>query len=182
MRWVFGLAHEAWGVGCGVWDVGWRAWNQHDACNSGYGNRCSWHHFRAMYGYHSLDAWKRAHAAVLVVLKALGSPTHPRTYAIFDQIRRATVSVAANIVEGYALGTTLLFRKHLRIAHGSAAEAEYLLRVAGELGYVDADTVRECEELLGGSMRAIYGLMRKLPRRFEQSGKSHLPHPTSHAV
>lgn len=169
-----------WVVGCGKSIL--RAWNEYEVRDSAYGDPRSWLNLRAMYGYHSLEAWKRAHAAVLVVLKALGSPTHPRTYAIFDQIRRATVSVAANIVEGYALGTPLLYRKHLRIAHGSAAEAEYLLRVAGELGYVDADTVRKCEELLGGSMRAIYGLIRKPPRRFDQSGKSHLPHPTSHAV
>jgi four helix bundle protein len=106
------------------------------------------------------------------------SSPHIRDY---DQIRRATLSVAANIVEGYALGTTALYRKHLRIAFGSAAEAEYLLKVAGELGYVDGDVVREGESLLGGAMRAIYGLMRKPPRRFEERN-SHIPHPTSHAV
>jgi four helix bundle protein len=117
----------------------------------------------------------------LLVLRATGSATHPRTYALFDQVRRAAVSVAANIVEGYALGTTALYRKHLRIALGSAAEAEYLLRVAGELGYVDSGVVGSAEGLLGGAMRAIHGLMRKPPRRFEQSG-SHTPRPTPHAV
>src|SRR5688572_21102644 len=100
-----------------------------------------------MYAYQSLEAWKRANRAVLLVLKAIGVSSHPRTYAIFDQIRRATLSVAANIVEGYALGTTALYRKHLRIAFGSAAEAEYLLRVAGELGYLEGDVVRESEVL-----------------------------------
>ena len=88
-----------------------------------------------MYGYQSLEAWKRANRAVLLVLKAIGVSSHPRTHALYDQIRRATLSVAANIVEGYALATTALYRKHLRIAFGSAAEAEYLLKVAGELGY-----------------------------------------------
>jgi four helix bundle protein len=108
----------------------------------------------------------------------------PRTHAIYDQIRRATLSVSANIVEGYALGTTALYRKHLRIALGSAAEAEYLLRVAGELGYIDLEVVRKAEDLLGGSMRAIHGLMRKPPRRFEHtfpSSAAHTPPPTANA-
>src|SRR2546426_7869989 len=39
-----------------------------------------------------------------------------------------------SIVEGYALSTPLQFRRHLRIAMGSAAEAESLTRAAGELG------------------------------------------------
>src|SRR5436190_7312795 len=81
-----------------------------------------------MYGYQSLQAWNRPDAAVEVVLRALETKNHPKTFAIFDQIRRATISVAANIVEGYALGTVPLYRKHLRIAFGSAAEAEYLVR------------------------------------------------------
>ncbi len=137
-----------------------------------------------MYGYQSLEAWKRAHGAVLLVLKAVGVSAHPRTHAIYDQIRRSTLSVAANIVEGYALGTTALYRKHLRIALGSAAEAEYLLRVAGELEYIDPEVVRKAEDLLGGSMRAIHGLMRKPPRRFEHtfpSSAAHTPPPTAHS-
>lgn len=136
-----------------------------------------------MYGYQSLEAWKRAHAAALLVLRATGGANHPRTYALFDQVRRAALSVSANIVEGYALGTSALYRRHLRIALGSAAEAEYLLRVSGELGYMPGDVVKEAEALLGGAMKAIHGIMRKPPRRFEnQVGASHIPHPTPHAV
>jgi four helix bundle protein len=132
-----------------------------------------------MYGYQSLEAWSRADAAVILILRALESNNNARTFAIFDQIRRATVSVAANIVEGYALGTVGLYRKHLRIAFGSAAEAEYLLKACGRLEYIPSDVVDQGEKLLGGAMKAIYGLMRKPPRRFQPS---HIPPPTSHAV
>ncbi|PYO92008.1 MAG: hypothetical protein DMD62_14415 [Gemmatimonadetes bacterium] len=114
----------------GVWDVGC---GQHAAqgCPArkrDYRLPDGWVHPFLMYGYQSLQAWKRADAAVEVVLRALETKNHPKTFAIFDQIRRATISVAANIVEGYALGTVPLYRKHLRIAFGSAAEAEYLMR------------------------------------------------------
>ncbi len=118
-----------------------------------------------MYGYQSLDAWKRAHAAALLILRATDGANHPRTFAIFDQVRRAALSVPANIVEGYALSTPALYRKHLRIALGSAAETEYFVRVAAELGYLPGAVVTEAEGLLGGAMRALVGLIRRPHRR-----------------
>jgi len=66
----------------------------------------------------------------------------------------------ANIVEGYALESTLQFRKHLRIAMGSAAEAECLVRAASELNYLSGEVAVELENLLGGTMRVLRGLLR----------------------
>ena len=80
------------------------------------------------------------------------------------QLRRAVTSVEANIVEGYALGTPPLFRRHLRIAMGSAAEAECLTRAGGELQYLPGDVVRELERLLERTMAAVHGLLRALIR------------------
>src|SRR5436190_23353313 len=90
----------------GVWDVGC---GQHAAqgCPArkrDYRLPDGWVHPFLMYGYQSLQAWKRADAAVEVVLRALETKNHPKTFAIFDQIRRATISVAANIVEGMRWG------------------------------------------------------------------------------
>ena len=70
------------------------------------------------------------------------------------------MSVEANIVEGYALGTSPLYRRHLRIAFGSAAEAECLLRVAGELEYLGSEAVGRLEVPLGTAMKLLTGLLR----------------------
>jgi len=66
-------------------------------------------------------------------------------------------------VEGYALNTVGLCRKHLRIAFGSAAEAECLIRLAGELGYLSDEVAGELIGTLGGAMRALRGLLRHPP-------------------
>lgn len=116
-----------------------------------------------MHSYKTLEAWKRAHAAVLLVFEATDHARHPRSFTLFDQLKRATLSVEANIVEGYALGTVPLCRRHLRIAFGSAAEAECQARVARELRYLPESVVDRIEETLGGAMRAIYGLMASPP-------------------
>ena len=110
--------------------------------------------------YQSLEAWKRAHRAALLAHRATDAAFHPKTRDLFNQIRRAAASVEANVVEGYALGTTPQFIRHLRIAMGSAAEAESLARLAAELGYLPAEMARDLEGVLGGAMKAIRGLLR----------------------
>ena len=86
-----------------------------------------------MQKYKSLAAWRHSHRLCILVLKGTSQFYHPRASAVFNQLRRAAVSIETNIVEGYALGTTPQFRKHLRIALGSAAETECLLEIAAEI-------------------------------------------------
>jgi len=114
-----------------------------------------------MHKYKSLAVWKRSHELLLGTLRSTDASYHPRSRALFDQIRRAAISVEANLVEGYALGTPLQFRRHLRIACGSAAEAECLLRAAGELGYLSGDVVGRMEALLDEILAMLFGILRK---------------------
>src|SRR5436190_22268585 len=116
-----------------------------------------------MDSYRSLGAWKLAHQALIMTLRQTDQAWHPRAMALFDQIRRAAISVEANIVEGYALNTAPLCRRHLRIAFGSAAEAECLIRAAAEIGYLDADAVKPLAHALDRTLAALHGLMRSPP-------------------
>jgi four helix bundle protein len=110
--------------------------------------------------YKSLRAWQSAHELCIGTLEAVDDSYQPRAQAVFMQLRRAVVSVEANIVEGYALGTTALFRRHLRIALGSAAEAECLLRIAGERGYLSEESTNSLQILMDRSIRSLFGLIR----------------------
>ena len=117
----------------------------------------------SVYKYQSLEAWKRAHAVALLVLRETDAAYQPKARSLFDQIRRAAFSVEANIVEGYALGTRPQFLRHLRIARGSAAEAECLVRLAAEADYLSKEVSLGIEDLLGATMRALHGLLRRPP-------------------
>lgn len=116
-----------------------------------------------MYAYQRLEAWKRAHRGLMLALKSLDQAYHPRSKSLFEQIKRAAISVEANIVEGYALGTTPLFQRHLRIAVGSAAEAETLVRVADEAGYLNPVTCRELATIFESTLASLVGLYRSPP-------------------
>jgi len=113
--------------------------------------------------YQTLVAWNWAHEALLLALRATDAAYHPRAKNLFDQLRRATISIEANIVEGYALNTPGLCRRHLRIAFGSAAEAETLGRAAAELGYLDESIVKPLLKALDGTLGALHGLLRSPP-------------------
>jgi len=52
-----------------------------------------------MHRYKSLDVWKRAHDSALLALRITDQSYHPKSRSLFDQIRRAAVSIEANVVE-----------------------------------------------------------------------------------
>jgi four helix bundle protein len=83
---------------------------------------------------------------------------------VFDQLRDAVVSVEANIVEGYVLGSPAQFRRHLRYALALASEAECLIRLAAERRYLPADTADELESAAGLTLRLVTGLIRRIDR------------------
>ena len=112
-----------------------------------------------MRSYRSLVAWQKAHAVAGAVLKLTASSRSPSTWAVFDQLRRATISVEANIVEGYALGTSGLFKRHVRIALGSAAEVECLLRLAVEHNLLPCEMVATVRADLDDLFPVLRGLM-----------------------
>jgi len=86
--------------------------------------------------YKQLEAWKNSMKLTLVVYQQTnGFPKHEQ-YGLVSQIRRAAVSVPANISEGAARLNSREFQHFLRISFGSLAELESLLLLANKLGYL----------------------------------------------
>jgi len=83
-------------------------------------------------------------------------------FALIDQIRRASLSVPANIAEGYSLGTTPQFIRGLKIALGSNTDLFSHLCVLRRLELLAAEEVRVAIELCSRSIAIIIGLIRKL--------------------
>lgn len=80
-----------------------------------------------------------AHSLVLGVFKATERfPSHEQ-YGLTSQLRRAAVSIPANICEGKGHGNDRELRRYLSIARASLAEVTYLLFLAYDLKYISTE-------------------------------------------
>jgi len=95
--------------------------------------------------FEDLVVWQKAHQFVLAAYRL--SRTFPRseTYGLSSQLRRATVSIAANIAEGFKKRGKADKVRFYNIAQGSIAESRYYLILAKDLEYGD---VTESNQLL----------------------------------
>jgi len=90
-----------------------------------------------MIDYHRLEVWRRAHKLTMEVYRVTRMFPSEERYALTVQLRRAMTSVPCNIVEGSARSTDRAFASFIEIAEGSAAEVQYELQLAQELGYLE---------------------------------------------
>ena len=112
--------------------------------------------------YRDLIVWKRSISLIGKLYASTRSFPREETYGITSQIRRAGISIAANIAEGQARNTIGEFRQFLGIAQGSLAELETLLTISEHLGYL---TSPDADELLSGCEeigRLLAGLQKSL--------------------
>lgn len=86
-------------------------------------------------------------------------------YGLTNQLRRAAVSVPANIAEGQGRQTTKAFINYLSIAYGSLCELETQIRIASRLEYVNPQTTSDMLEKAAEIGRMLNGLMRSLKKK-----------------
>jgi four helix bundle protein len=93
-----------------------------------------------MKDFRKLKVWHKAHELVLSVYRATaGFPSEER-YGLTSQLRRASVSIPANLAEGCGRHTDQDFARFVDYAMGSASEVEYHLLLARDLSLLDATT------------------------------------------
>ena len=110
--------------------------------------------------HHKLDAWNNAVRLVVDIYKATESFPKEERYGLTSQIRRAAVSIPANIAEGAGRYSHREFAHFLSNAQGSASELETELIISNRLGYLDEETYSDLMTPLDRIGRLITGLSR----------------------
>ncbi len=98
-------------------------------------------------GYKKLIVWQKADELAHQVYVATKELPREEMYGITSQIRRAALSVAVNIVEGYGRQGRKELKQFVNIALGSLAETEYLLDFSLKLTYLNEENHRKLQNL-----------------------------------
>ena len=86
-------------------------------------------------------------------------------FGLTSQIRRAAVSIASNIAEGWGRGTTADYARFLRMARGSMYEVETQAIIARELGFIDEEKFEYYEQTIDEAGRVLAGLIRSIEKK-----------------
>src|ERR1700759_5463824 len=115
--------------------------------------------------HEKLDAWSIAMDFVVEAYRTTETFPKEEKFGLVSQIRRAAVSVPANIAEGAARQSDKEFTYFLSNAQGSASELETELIIARRLGYIEDERLIELRAMLGKVGRLITGLSQHLKRK-----------------
>ncbi len=109
--------------------------------------------------FQDLLVWQKAHRFVLAVYTLTAAFPKQETYGLCLQMRRAAVSIPANIAEGFRRRGKADKARFMNMSEGSIEECRYYLILTKDLGYADTQglsaSLEEVSRLLGAYAAAI---------------------------
>lgn len=92
-----------------------------------------------MQNYQDLKVWQKSHQFVLAVYQLTNDFPKTEIFGLTSQMRRATVSISANLAEGCGKNSMLDIANFFQISLGSLHETEYYLLLSKDLNYISIE-------------------------------------------
>src|SRR5687768_4574073 len=108
--------------------------------------------------YRDLKVWQKSVALTEEVYRITSMFPRDELYGLSSQLKRAAVSIAANIAEGHARSTRGEYRNHVSIARGSVTEVEVLLLIAERIRVVSSSELTGAREFCDAISRMLTNL------------------------
>ncbi|MFY9853085.1 MAG: four helix bundle protein [Terracidiphilus sp.] len=115
--------------------------------------------------FRDLAVWQRSIELTLVVYKLTSSFPESERFGLTNQLRRAAVSVASNISEGYGRSTRGEYVQFLGHARGSNSEVETQIVISKALGFGSTQMLQTAEGLCDEVGRMLGAMMKSLRSR-----------------
>jgi four helix bundle protein len=106
--------------------------------------------------FRDLFVWRKAHEFVIEVYRLTSTFPKSEAYGLTQQLRRAAVSVPANIAEGFTRRSKIEKVRFMNIAESSLEESRYYLILAQDLGYADTSQLKKLSDDVGRPLN-VYG-------------------------
>jgi four helix bundle protein len=115
--------------------------------------------------FEDLIAWQKARTLTRRVYEVTGTGAFSRDFGLRDQMRRSSVSIMANVAEGFERARQSEFHQFLSIAKSSCAELRSHLYVAHDVNYIDANIFNDLMALAQEVSLVLGGLRSAVQRR-----------------
>jgi four helix bundle protein len=112
--------------------------------------------------FRNLKVWEKAHQLALAIYQATAAFPKNEQYGLTSQIRRACVSIPANIAEGCGRSGDAELARFLQIAMGSASELEYHLLLARDLNLLNSSDYEHLANGVTEVKRMLTSFIQKL--------------------
>ena len=122
-------------------------------------------------GFRELEVWRLSMTLVENCYRITARLPVEERYGLTSQIRRAAISIPANIAEGHNRRIQKPYRNHVNIAMGSQAELETLLELAVRLAFVSSPSLTDTDTLVRRVGQMLHGLRRSLKPNQADEGK-----------
>jgi len=107
--------------------------------------------------FNDILAWQKAHNLVLQVYQLTNCFPPSEKYALANQLRRAVVSVASNIVEGFKRASVKDSLHFYNVAEASLEEVKYQLLIAMDLKYINEEQYMDIKDAFDEAGKTLYG-------------------------
>ena len=124
-----------------------------------------------MQNFRKLEAWQKSHAMVLRTYAITATFPKSELFGLTSQMRRAAVSIPANISEGCYLGQRGQANS-LRIALGSAGELEHYIILASDLKLLVPSDQMELSKEISDLKALVTGFLKVVNASIESAAKS----------
>jgi four helix bundle protein len=111
-----------------------------------------------------LDVWKKSIDLTYEIYELTKTFPKIENFGLTNQMRRAAISIPANISEGAARQTKKEFIQFLHMAQGSLSELDTHMEIAIKLGYIKESLLAEIGVLMNSIDKMLTGLIKSLRR------------------
>lgn len=115
--------------------------------------------------FKDLIVWQKSHQLVLAIYSITKTFPKEEIFSLTNQLRRASVSIAANISEGYKKKTIPNKLNFINIAEGSLEEVKYYITLSKDLKYIDEKNYEQLYNYAEEVGRLINGYEKAISKR-----------------
>lgn len=122
----------------------------------------------------NLKVFQDSHQLALELYRITNNFPNNEKFGLISQIRRASSSICANLMEGSHRNNKKEYKHFVGIARGSIGELKYHLLLTKDLGYIDFEQYKIIINKTNEISKMLYGLVKSLEKPHTHTDNSYL--------